>query len=432
MRQHPEFPCRAKARVHKFDDGHYSLVDIDTEHSHSSIESQIKAEMLKQKMEEAVKANPSAPVGAAIKNIKLQLAEEIGDDDERLLEIISSLGTNSGIEKRLYRIRNMKLGKTPRTRKEFSPDKFMTEVFGDDNKLIALDSDLYDNWEEVLKMKNKNTKYLWDRLSRELLEYDDQEEDDEDVGDEVSPDNSDTDRVLVFTTKKLLKLLEKCTRGSLDGTFKSSCKLWKQNFILMVKYCGIWIPVCWGWLPDKKEKSYKMFLHLIMKKMSELGLTFNLKEIICDYEINIHKSLDDLLPNVEILGCFFHLVKAFKKKVDKRKMKQEYSSNDQFRRFIKQASALSFLPLEDLEIGYRYLYNNSSFSDRKIMEFVEWFLGYLRKFWFDGVFPPYVWNTWGRSSDLTNNNQEGFNSRYCFIETNSALLTQSSMKFSLF
>ena len=410
MRRHPEFPCGAKARVQRFEDGHYSLVDVDIEHSHSSIQSQIQAEVLKQRMEDAVRNNPSAPVGTAIKNVKLQLAKDLVEDEERLMEIISSLGTKSGLEKRLYRIRQTKLGKTPRKRKEFSPENFIHEVFGSSNKLIALDSDKYNNWEEILNVNNKNTKYLWGRINEELLSYDCQGEieEDEEIEEE---DQGDTKRVIVYTTKELLRLLGKCTRGSLDGTFKSSCKLWKQNFIMMAKYSGIWIPVCWGWLPDKKERSYKMFLHLIMSKMTEYGFPFNVKEIICDYEINIHKAIDDLLPFADILGCFFHLVKAFKKKVDQKHMKKEYSENDQFRRFIKQASALSFLPLEDLEIGYRYLYNNSSFNDPKIMNFVEWFLEYIRKFWFDGVFPPYVWNTWGRSSDLTNNNQEGFNSR---------------------
>ena len=261
---------------------------------------------------------------------------------------------------------------------------------------------------------------MWDRLSDQLLQYDN--ENDEIPEDEESEEESDdTDRVLVFTTKELLRLLSKCTRGSLDGTFKSSCKLWKQNFIMMAKFSGIWIPVCWGWLPDKKEVSYKKFIHLIMKQMTEFGFCFNLKEVICDYEINIHKALDDLLPSVDIMGCFFHLVKAFKKKVDQKHMKTEYSKNEKFRRFIKQASALSFLPLEDLEAGYRYLFNNCSFTDRRIKEFVEWFLEFLRKYWFDGVFPPYVWNTWGRHTDLTNNNQEGFNSRY-FIHSNFFLI----------
>ena len=30
---------------------------------------------------------------------------------------------------------------------------------------------------------------------------------------------------------------------------------------------------------------------------------------------NIHKSIDEMMPEVKILGCFFHLAKAFKDKI---------------------------------------------------------------------------------------------------------------------
>ena len=45
-------------------------------------------------------------------------------------------------------------------------------------------------------------------------------------------------RILAFTTRRLLQLFAKSIRGSLDGTFKSCCKLWCQQFVWMVKYNG--------------------------------------------------------------------------------------------------------------------------------------------------------------------------------------------------
>ena len=36
----------------------------------------------------------------------------------------------------------------------------------------------------------------------------------------------------------------------------------------------------------------------------------------------------------------------------------------------------------------------------------------MRNFWINGCVPPRVWNTFGRSEDLTNNNQEGYNSKF--------------------
>ena len=152
----------------------------------------------------------------------------------------------------------------------------------------------------------------------------------------------------------------------------------------------------------------QVFLHLVLEKLKELQIPFNLKQIISDYELNIHKSIDEVLPGIQILGCFFHLVKAFQKKVDQKHTKTQYEEDPHFHKFIKQAVALSSLPLEDLEIGFNWLKDNVQFDDPKIETFKDDFLKYIGKYWINGCIPPYVWSTWGRIDDWTNNNQEGF------------------------
>ena len=118
-----------------------------------------------------------------------------------------------------------------------------------------------------------------------------------------------------------------------------------------------------------------------------------------------------MMPGVDILGCFFHLAKAFKKKVDKKNMKKHYDENPEFWKFIKQAVGLSSLPLGDLEIGVKWLRDNVNFEDEEEALFKEYFMEYIDSYWVNGVFPPFVWSTWKRTGDYTNNNQEGFNSK---------------------
>ena len=153
--------------------------------------------------------------------------------------------------------------------------------------------------------------------------------------------------------------------------------------------------------------TFQVFLYLVQEKLKEMGILFNVKEIITDFELNIHKSVDEMLPGISILGCFFHLVKAFKKKIEQKKMKTEYENNPLFHKFIKQSVALSSLPLEDVETGYHWLKENVSFDDPKIESFKIEFLQYIDTYWLNGCIPPYVWSTWGRKDDWTNNNQEG-------------------------
>ena len=115
--------------------------------------------------------------------------------------------------------------------------------------------------------------------------------------------------------------------------------------------------------------------------------------------------------NINILGCFFHLSKAFWKKVQIKGFSKQFEDFPDFRKFIKSCIALSHLPLEDLEKGVEYV-EAMVVSDEKCAEFKEdYFLPYIKNCWIDGPFPPTVWSCFHRSSDLTNNNQEGFNAK---------------------
>ena len=39
------------------------------------------------------------------------------------------------------------------------------------------------------------------------------------------------------------------------------------------------------------------------------------------------------------------------------------------------------------------------------------FFFYIDTYWIPGCFPPFIWSTWKRTSDYTNDNQEGYNSK---------------------
>ena len=116
----------------------------------------------------------------------------------------------------------------------------------------------------------------------------------------------------MFTTVMLLSLLAVCRSGSVDGTFKAMSKQWKQLFILMVNYRGAFIPVAFGWLSDKTEISYHVFLLLAMEafrsqKSSIMELfgrcNLKLKKIKLDFEKAIHNAFGVLFV---LKGCFFH------------------------------------------------------------------------------------------------------------------------------
>ena len=66
--------------------------------------------------------------------------------------------------------------------------------------------------------------------------------------------------------------------------------------------------------------------------------------------------------------------------------------------------ALSSLPLADLEAGFDHL-KSLVFDDAKTSKGTNLVMNYIEGYWMDGCYPPFVWNTWGRADDYTNNNQ---------------------------
>ena len=113
------------------------------------------------------------------------------------------------------------------------------------------------------------------------------------------------DRVLVFTTVKLLGLLTVAKRGSVDGTFRSCTTLWKQLFIIMVEIRGVFIPIVFAWLPDKTTASYYACLFLIMSAFCEHSDEIN--QIWLYARSNVTSRLGSILDG----KCFGSLVVIF-------------------------------------------------------------------------------------------------------------------------
>ena len=168
---------------------------------------------------------------------------------------------------------------------------------------------------------------------------------------------------------------------------------------------------------------FKVFFLLLKEKLCELGINLDIASVISDFEMNIVKSIDDMLES-PVEGCFFHFSSALKSKVDKGKFKKRYEKDSKFQSFIKQCGALAHLPLVDLERGIQYLEEHFIFEDSEAKDFKAYFMKYIRSYWLYGCYPPSVWNCWGRSEDLTNNNQEGRISTKEYSSTNLIIYLQ--------
>ena len=180
-----------------------------------------------------------------------------------------------------------------------------------------------------------------------------------------------------------------CVLASCCMSFETFFK--RKSKITIV--AGYWLPVVWGWLPDKAELSYKVLILMVQQKCEELGWKLDVSSVISDFELNIMKSIDEML-DADILGCFFHLKKIFKEKVDKKGFKSRYEKDMKFRKFINECSYNAHLPEELLEVAVDHLDKKYVFEDEKTKRFKEYFIQYIKDYWINGCYPPRTWNCW--------------------------------------
>ena len=291
--------CKAKAVVTKCDipgKGERNiLVKVDNGHECMSNVPKAIAEEMRHEMKEIVRKDPHKPVIEAVRTIRKEYAEKYDEDDDMFDQLMAELGPDKPLEKQLLRVRKEIIGTTPTNRDRFDPNYFLRRVFGKDHNIVTMDSNnLKDGWRDRITKQNPNTKYRWENLDGDVRDY---EEDDVDIEENVVLEHcpveeeghfdEETDkidapeypnltgrdlpkRVVGFSSVKMLKLFGKHLKSSLDGTFKSSCFLWGQSFIWMVKYYGHWVPAVHAWLPNKTEESYKVrFLVKYVKEFSK-------------------------------------------------------------------------------------------------------------------------------------------------------------------
>ena len=261
--------CKAKAVVTKCEvpglGEKYVLSKVDNNHSCTINYGKAIADEMRYEIKSIVRGDPQRPVTEAIKQVRRLYSERYDDDDVLFDQIMAELGPDKPLIRQLLRVRNEVIGKSPKNRNEFDPEAFLSKIFGDDHNIITLDSNkLEPGWRSLIDKKNPNSTFNWEKVDD--VRHHEEEDDDVDDSDAESEDGCvEKDlpkRILGYTSAKMVKMLGKKLKASVDGTFKSACRLWRQNFCIMVKYCGHWIPIVHSWLPDKSEESYKVNIYL--------------------------------------------------------------------------------------------------------------------------------------------------------------------------
>ena len=127
----------------------------------------------------------------------------------------------------------------------------------------------------------------------------------------------------------------------MDGTFKSTPRLFIQLFTIHGQYREHIVPLVYCLLPDKKRETYYKVLDIIKRKLAEMELVFDPDYVISDFETAQIGAVSTQLPRTHQRGCLFHFSQAVYKKVQKYHLSDLYFAKSRCEEFHQTASSLA-------------------------------------------------------------------------------------------
>lgn len=98
-------------------------------------------------------------------------------------------------------------------------------------------------------------------------------------------DSKDQDRIIGFCSPVNLKILKKTKQIHIDGTFKSTPKIFYQTYGLHSLLFGQMFPSVYVLLGQKTERIYKKMLSLLKDACLEHGTILSLEKLVTDFEL---------------------------------------------------------------------------------------------------------------------------------------------------
>ena len=94
--------------------------------------------------------------------------------------------------------------------------------------------------------------------------------------------------------------------------------------------------------------------------------------VTIDCEIAVRNALKQISTDVQISFCYFHFCQSLLRHVQNQGKKSRYGeAEDLYRKYVRMAAALAFLPVKDAIKGFKLLKDSNGDSD--VSEFLEYF-----------------------------------------------------------
>jgi len=217
----------------------------------------------------------------------------------------------------------------------------------------------------------------------------------------------------IFASRLMLFQLSETTQWFIDGTFSVAPSGYIQLLVIMVYIPSlkIFYPACYILLTGKSEKLYLSAFQTLRNILEEEELVVKPELIMMDFEIGMQNAVKKAfkLSDKNIVGCYFHYVKAIITKAQKLGILKRKQENPTAKTLIGLLKILSHCPLSEREDMFAEIENIYKGKGKNY----EAYLKYFRKTWLRNDFLEGLFKSYKENSNInfirTNNPCEIFN-----------------------
>lgn len=205
-------------------------------------------------------------------------------------------------------------------------------------------------------------------------------------------------RIILFCFDETKDLLMTCNSFYGDGTFHSCPPPFVQLYSIHADASSSStalnvIPVIYVLMSNKTAESYEIMLNIIKSQIPG----FNPAHFMTDYEAASMKAIQNVFPQANIKGCFYHFARALWRKAKEYKITKQQSS----KRIVALSTALPFLPSNSVKEGWEYIDNdilNELFDCPGLVKFKQ----YMEQHWLKSNNFIEKWSIFGTNIRTTN------------------------------
>ena len=197
------------------------------------------------------------------------------------------------------------------------------------------------------------------------------------------------DKIIIFATTNNISLLCRCSTILMDGTFKSSPRLFAQLYTIHGRIYETTLRLAYCLLPAKDEHTYERVFRLLQIAATQMGLQLQPQTIQIDFEMASFNAIRTCFPMCRLRGCLFHYAQAIWRKIQDLGLVVRYRDDPAFNRLVRRCFGLPFIPPNYIDEVWMEALEEVVNDD-----VVDNFKDYITQTWVDNIvarFPNELW-----------------------------------------